>query len=407
MNGNNHKLTLNVGSCIIENLGDIQVGDIHVLAGRLGFQGPVNMGDPTKTITVESNATVTFYSATNTVNGNGNEDKVMVLNGNAQIDSGGFSNNFQGAITLNGTNNLMGLRVDWHLWGGISGAGGMSVGNSSVGAGSGTLWLDGANTYSGATIISNAHKIMVGASSSLGSSSNILVNSGGTLDVSAPSSFALGAGRVLMGAGTVAGGSVVFNSGSTLAPGFPDGNTYALTNTGSLTLSSGSTNLVAVKKTTGVANSMVSGPTSVTINSGATLVVNNIGSALAGGDAIQVFTAASGISGTFGTIIPATPGPGLLWSQSTLDTDGNLRVIAIPQPDISGIVVGGGNVVLSGTNNGSASTHYVVLSSTNVALPLNQWTPVVTNPFNPDGSFSWTYTIVPAETSRFYRLQLQ
>jgi hypothetical protein len=151
----------------------------------------------------------------------------------------------------------------------------------------------------------------------------------------------------------------------------------------------------------------VSGPTSVTINSGATLVVNNIGSALAGGDAIQVFTAASGISGTFGTIIPATPGPGLLWSQSTLDTDGNLRVIAIPQPDISGIVVGGGNVVLSGTNNGSASTHYVVLSSTNVALPLNQWTPVVTNPFNPDGSFSWTYTIVPAETSRFYRLQLQ
>ena len=153
----------------------------------------------------------------------------------------------------------------------------------------------------------------------------------------------------------------------------------------------------------------MTGPTSVTIASGATLVIDNLGSALAGSDAIQVFTAASGISGTFGTIIPATPGPGLLWSQSTLDTDGMLRVVAIvvTQPDISGIVVGGGDVVLSGTNNGSASTHYVVLSSTNVALPLNQWTPVVTNPFNPDGSFSWTNTIVPAETSRFYRLQLQ
>src|ERR1039457_2573855 len=89
MNGNGFKLTQNVGTCIIENLGDIQVGDIHVLAGRLGFQGPVNMGDPTKTITLESNTTVTFYSANNTINGNGNEDKVMVLNGNTQIDSGG------------------------------------------------------------------------------------------------------------------------------------------------------------------------------------------------------------------------------------------------------------------------------------------------------------------------------
>jgi hypothetical protein len=410
MNGNGFKLTHNVGTCIIENMGDIQVGDIHVLSGRLGFQGnPVNMGDPAKTITLESNATLTFFSPVYPSNPNGSEDKVMVLKGNTQFDSGGSSNNFQGPITLNGTNNLMGLRQDLHLWGPIGGSGDMSVGNSSVGAGSGTLWLDGANTYTGATVISNAHKIVVGASSSLGSSSPIQVNSGGTLDVTAPSSFTLGAGQVVMGSGTIAGGSVVFGSGSTLAPGFPDGNTYTLTNTGSLTLSSGSTNLVAVKKTTGVANSTVSGPTSVTINSGATLVVNNIGSALAGSDAIQVFTAASGISGTFGTIIPATPGPGLLWSQSTLDTDGMLRVVAIvvTQPDISGIVVGGGDVVLSGTNNGSASTHYVVLSSTNVALPLNQWTPVVTNPFNPDGSFSWTNTIVPAETSRFYRLQLQ
>jgi autotransporter-associated beta strand protein len=407
MTGNGHKLTQNgPGTVIINSMGDINVGDIHVVAGRLGFQGPVNMGDPLKTITVESNTIVTFYSATNTVNGNGNEDKVMVLNGNTQIDSGGFSNNFQGPITLNGTSNLFGLRVDLHLWGGISGTGSMVVANSSVGAGSGTLWLDAANTYSGATIISNTHKIVVGASSSLGSSSPILLYSGGTLDVSALSSFALGAGQVLMGAGTVVGGNFAFNSGSTLAPGFPDNNTYALTMNVNLTLNTGSTYLVVVKKTTSVANDTVSGLTSVTIGSGTTLVINNVGNPLAAGDAIQLFTG-SGCSGTFGTIIPASPELGLLWSQSTLDTDGNLRVIAIPHPAITDIMIEGGNVTLSGTNNGSASTHYVVLSSTNVALPLNQWTPVMTNPFNPDGSFSWTYTIVPAETSRFYRLQLQ
>jgi len=407
MTGNGHKFTLNYGQVIFNVIGDIGVGDIHVKAGRLGFQGAVTMGLAANTITVESNATVTFFSATDAANPHNSEDKVMVLNGNSQIDSGGSGNNFQGPITLNGTNNLMGLRADLHLWGGISGTGSMAVGFSSVGSVSNNaLWLDGNNTYSGATIISNYHKVVVGASSSLGSSSPILLNSLGTLDVSAPSSFALGAGQVLMGNGTVVGGNVALNSGSTLAPGFPDNNTYTLTNSGTLALNSGSTNLVAVKKTAGVANSSVTGTTAVTISAGATLVINNVGNPLAAGDAIQLFTVNS-VSGTFGTIVPADPGSGLMWSQSTLDSDGKLRVAAIPQPDISGIVVGGGNVVLGGTNNGSASTHYVVLSQTNVTLPLNQWQPLVTNPFNPDGSFSWTNPVVPAETNRFYRLQLQ
>src|ERR1017187_2059927 len=129
-----------------------------------------------------SKATLTFFSPVYPSNPNGSEDKVMVLKGNTQFDSGGSSNNFQGPITLFSTNNLFGLRVDLHLWGPIGGSGGLSVGNSSVNTGSGNLWLDAANTYSGATIISNAHKIIVGASSSLGSSSNIIVASGGTLD---------------------------------------------------------------------------------------------------------------------------------------------------------------------------------------------------------------------------------
>jgi autotransporter-associated beta strand protein len=404
--GNNHKLThLGPGTVIINSMGDIGVGDIHIVAGRMGFQGPVTMGDASKTLTVESNATLTFYSATNAANANGSEDKVLVLNGSTVFDSAGASNNFQGSITLVGTNNVFGLRSDLHLWNSIGGAGGMAVGASPVGAGTGTLWLEVANNYSGATVISNTYQIVVGASSSLGSSSLIRVDSGATLDVSAPASLSLGAGQTLSGAGTVIGGNVHFNTGSTLAPGFPDNNPYTLTMNGNLTLQSGSTNLVVVKKTTSVANDTVVGLTSVTM--AGTLVINNVGNPLAAGDAIQLFSASSSYSISFANVIPTTPGSGLIWDYSTLNSDGKLRVIAIPQPDITDIMVGGGNVVLSGTNNGSASTHYVVFSSTNVTLPLNQWQPLVTNPFNPDGSFSWTYTIVPAETSRFYRLQLQ
>lgn len=235
-------------------------------------------------------------------------------------------------MTLVGTNNLFGLRIDLHLTGAIGGAGSMVVGDSPVGAGGGTLWLDGANpnTYSGQTTIINGHKIVVGASSSLGASSLIQVNSGGTLDVSAPASFNLGAGQTLIGAGTVVGGAIVFGSGATLAAGFPDNNTYTLTMNGSLTLQSGSTNIVVVNKTGAVANDTVAGLTSVTM--GGTLVITNVGNPLANGDAIQLFSASSGYSGSFGNIIPTTPGASLVWDLSTLNSDGKLRVLRTGPP---------------------------------------------------------------------------
>ena len=63
---------------------------------------------------------------------------------------------------------------------------------------------------------------------------------------------------------------------------------------------------MVVKKTGSVANDTVTGLTSVTM--GGTLVINNVGNPLAGGDAIQLFSASSGYSGSFDNIIPATPG---------------------------------------------------------------------------------------------------
>jgi hypothetical protein len=229
-----------------------------------------------------------------------------------------------------GTSNVFGLRSDLHLWGGVSGTGSLIVANGPVGSGTGTLWLDGNNTYTGTTTISNAHKIVVGASSSLGTSPLIQVNSSATLDVSAPASFNLVAGQTLIGAGTVLGGNVVFGTGATLAPGFPDGNTYTLTMNGNLTLQAGSTNLVIVNKTTSVANDTVAGLTSVTM--GGTLVITNVGSALAAGDTIPLFSASIGYNNSFNHVVPATPGSGLIWDYSTLNSDGKLRVASNGPP---------------------------------------------------------------------------
>ncbi len=65
-----------------------------------------------------------------------------------------------------------------------------------------------------------------------------------------------------------------------------------------------------------------------------------------------------------------------------------------PSPKIGGISIGGPggtNVILSGTNNnGTAGGSYVVLVSTNLALPLSNWSVLSTQTFNADGTFSFT-----------------
>ena len=70
---------------------------------------------------------------------------------------------------------------------------------------------------------------------------------------------------------------------------------------------------------------------------------------------------------------------------------------------ITGFFRSGTNLVVLGTNNNVPNTnfHYVALTATNLATPLSNWTPVVTNPFNPDGTFDYTNPIVPGTPRQF------
>jgi autotransporter-associated beta strand protein len=392
-NANGHSLTvLGPGSTLIELAGDGTLADIHIVAGRLGFQGSTSMGDTTRTCTVESNAVLTFFNA-------GTQTKNLTLNGNATLDSGGTATTFNGPITLVGTNNLFGLRVDLHLGGGIGGAGSLVVGDSPVGGGSGILYLDaGGMTYTGSTTINGGHSVVVGATSSLGVSSLIQVNSAATLDVSAPASFTLGAGQTLIGAGTVSGGAVVLGSGATLAPGLGGTSTASLAMTGTLSLGTGSTNVVVVNKTTGIANSKVTGLASVAI--GGTLAVNTVGNPLSGGDAIPLFTAGS-YSGGFANFNPPTPGAGLTWNTSTLLSDGTLRVSSTANPQPTNIVfsASGGQLSLSWPSD---HTGWTLQVQTNNVLGTN-W-------FDVPGSASTNHvfiTIDPNTKDAFYRMILR
>ena len=110
--------------------------------------------------------------------------------------------------------------------------------------------------------------------------------------------------------------------------------------------------------------------------------------------------------GSFVTVkLPALPG-GLEW-QNNLYTDGTIAVIAPAGsgPQFNSVVLSGSGLIFSGTGGLSNGT-FTVLSATNLALPLPDWIPVSTNPFDASGNCLGTNPINPALPKEFYRLKL-
>jgi hypothetical protein len=91
---------------------------------------------------------------------------------------------------------------------------------------------------------------------------------------------------------------------------------------------------------------------------------------------------------------------------------GSITVGTITSPTtnatISEVTLAGTNLVIHGMNNNVPNTsfHYVVLSSTNLALPLSNWTPLVTNSFNLDGTFDYTNAVVPSIPQQFLNVKV-
>jgi uncharacterized repeat protein (TIGR03803 family) len=82
--------------------------------------------------------------------------------------------------------------------------------------------------------------------------------------------------------------------------------------------------------------------------------------------------------------------------------------IAIAQPNIVNISLSGTNLVLNGINGVSGNTNYLLMS-TNLTLPLNQWTPIASNVLGVSGNFTIiaTNAVDTKAPGRFYILQLQ
>ncbi len=244
--------------------------------------------------------------------------------------------------------------------------------------GTGTFTLAGASTHTGPTFV-NGGTLFVNNTTGSGTGTNnyLVVNSGGTLG----------------GTGFIAG--IVTNfSGGTISPGS--------NNVGQLTLRS---------------NLFLSAGSAVNFDVGTTSDKLVIGNALVLGGVFNVANAAGFGAGTYtvmtyggalGGTVPVI-GAKPLGYTITVNTNigGQVRLIVqVPPPPVFGNVqMNGANLVFTGSGGPTNGTFYVV-TTTNIATPIANWTRVATNSFDASGNFSVTNSISTSAPQAFYRIQM-
>jgi autotransporter-associated beta strand protein len=218
---------------------------------------------------------------------------------------------------------------------GVGGAGGITK------TGTGRLTLNGNNTFSGETLVSQG-TLALGSAGALPNSVRLILTNAAVLEVSGRSdgTLTVGSGMKLLGSGTVRG-SVTAASGATITPGFSIG-TLVVTN--ALTFQANSTNLMEISASPHT-NDLITGMTSV--NYGGRLIVTNLGGPLTNGHSFKLFNAGS-YGGTF-TSITLPPLTGNLFWTNRLTLDGIFAVDAPVNtaPTNLGYVVSGGNIAFS------------------------------------------------------------
>lgn len=336
-----------------------------------------------------------------------------------------------GTTTLTGTMDLTGGIV-------TGAASNLFVGHASSGGGSGNT--TGILSFDAGTLNVNALNIGLQPSSgtkegigTVNVSSNTVIGMPAVLNVSGPINIGFAAGgnatpatgTVNVTNGTVAANSIVAGTnGGASTVNLVGGRLIVATTIGSTGSPLGALNFAPLG-TSDNSNTVLQVPASLTANvivsnltidgQASTTNVLNISSLPAGvtvGEEIPViaytnFTVTDGVTNIgLGTL------PSNYAGYLTNDTSSNtiavvLTTVPVAAPtksaEITHISLSGTNLIIQGTNNNVPNTsfRYAVLTSTNVALPLSEWTLVVTNPFNGDGTFDYTNPVVPGAPRQF------
>jgi autotransporter-associated beta strand protein len=372
-------------------------GNININQGILSFE-VASAVNGSGTVTVNSGGALSHYRLNS-----GGFTRPIVLNGGTitNLATSGAGSINDAPITLKANSILGGSTsaANAITLNGVIDQQGGAFGLTKAGAGGFILTSD--NTYSGSTLI-NSGTLSLSGNGSISNSATITVASGASFDVSARSdgTLTLNANQTLNGFGSVTG-IVTTASGSTIAPGSASA-LGILTVSGNVTL--GGTNAMKLSKSGTATNDVLSGGGTLAL--GGTLNVSILAGPLAVNDTFTLFNAAGGISGAFTVTNLPSPGAGLAWDTTNL-AGGILKVVSggvKSAPRITSVSLSGITLNLTATN-GAASGQYVLLGTTNIATPLSQWTPLLTNTFDAVGNLNLSTNIVnPVRPQQFYIL---
>jgi len=328
-------------------------------------------------------------------------------------NGGGSGNSITGTLSLNGH------PVDMKLSTLILG----ESGSNPSGTAPGTAVL----SFDTGTIDVNSIVMAVATGTTVG------VQANGTINLGAGGTLIVGAGGINLGNRTGASGPAVgtLSIGGTV---ICSGNIIKSTNsaTGNITISAGGvlkllsgTNTIGTPVApidlltldTGTIQLGVDGSTNLTnivatTVSAANTTAINIGSvANITAPATVSLISYTGID-PFPNLVLGTLPSGV---QATLvDNQANatidLHITAVPAPlvppTIGKITFNGGNLIISGTNNAGSGGTYHVLTSTNVATPLTNWTVLTNGTFDDSGNFNVTNAIDATQSRSFYLLRV-
>jgi rhamnogalacturonan endolyase len=272
------------------------------------------------------------------------------------VGSNGLSTLFAGTIT-NGTK-------------------GAAATTALVKVGSGTLSLTGTNTYSGGTLLC-----------------------GGTVLVNNPGGSGLGTGSIIVSNGATLGGSGYITGATSILDGIlaPGG---ALP--GTLTFSSGLSlaNASTANFACGATSDLISVTGNLTL--GGTLNLSAATGFAAG--AYTLFTYSGNL--TLGSVTLGAMPAGYV---GALDTSSaglvRVKVTALPRPAFARTFTSGTNLVLNATN-GTAGQPCSVLTSTNLSLPIANWSLLCTNQFPAGGTLWLTNPIPPNTPAQFFLIRI-
>lgn len=264
----------------------------------------------------------------------------------------------------------------------------------------GNILFNGGTLQSGSMSYRNTNPFMVGD----GTDAAVYQTLGGIHSFTG--GLIISSNALLIGSGTVAGsptinGNISVNNGGTITVGT---NIGMITMNSGLALNPGSTISMKVNASSGTCDTFT-GLTNITY--GGTLQLTDVAiTPFHNGNSFKLFLAAN-YSGAFSAIVPTTPGTGLRWDTSELNVNGTLRVFSTPtpSPSFSSATTANGNLVFTATGGVPYDPCYL-LSSTNLATPLSDWSHISTNYFDSTGAAAFTNSISLDQPQQFFEIQV-